>query len=1082
MQAPQPPRKDTAHCPICRASLDAALPFCSVCGAQLDSTYARYEEELRGVLYLLSELEAWESSGQLTAAQAAELRVTYEQRRDRLRQELAGRMRQEHKAREEHAAHEEHEVRAEQEARTQYAPRESEFVAFPQRTPAAPAQPPLQTPVARPQPTVERPQRTLLERLADPHTLRLLLYMGAGMLVVGIVIWLRDLLYLKLQEPLVQAGLLATATAALIASGWYTTLRTRQRWTGRALTLAGSLLVPVNFWFLVRSGLIENHGRAWVVCAFCALLYAHTAAVLRERLYVYLASVASVATFWALILRDAPQAFGLYSLSLMKASLVLLHLSRLFPQKSETVEEDDEEDERARERQSIGRWSYELWSAPLAHVALVYTTLGVLIYLPLRFMPDAASFYDGIFRLRSSAYDAGVALLILFAATYVLWFAGRYVYPTWSAVFHTTSALLFFLAVWAACDGFRLSAQVEVLAVALVTFIATLIARSSAQGPALSEPLHYAGLLVVIALAIASVSVVLNSSGATFTQSAALGLVAASFAALSAPRFGPRIEQTALAHFAALFFSASYFVAVASASLKSETLNTLLCAAWPIALFIASELLINLKRETQLAAPLTRTADVLATLIFFWGAILALVIHLMSGGGSRASSILSLGGAALYCALRIARARSAYVAALGTLSSVVLVAALLDALQKSGAWPAAWPIAAGTIVFAFMFELACARLFRAYEVESGAKLSLMTPVRIVLDSAVVVCALIWLVTAFERMSTGGFAAAAVLLLALLYWTERAAKMRNALHVRVSCAHTGAFLIALLIALRVGADWLLLLFTLITFPAFFILSRDRRSHQWLRAPLSEAAVAALALSLMLALVQTGMHLQPGDAGLLSPSLVTAAAALLSFAASIFSKGRASVLYFRTGLWVSVVALMIASLRAGFDPVSDLEVYSTPVAVLLLIIAYLSHRRAWAEYEPDVGALLWIGSLLLSVPLLLRALEYRLLLDSSAPWRDVAVLAASLALILYGVVGRIRAPVIVGSVSLVTELVVLTLTSVDWLQVPLKYYLIVVGALMFIIFGTLEWRREQFLMMRKRFQERRERVREQFGEWR
>src|SRR3954469_3980 len=91
MQASQPPRKDTAHCPICRASLAAVLPFCPVCGAQLDNTYAREEEELRGVLYLLSELEGWESSGQLTATQAAQLRVTYEQRRDRLREELAGR-------------------------------------------------------------------------------------------------------------------------------------------------------------------------------------------------------------------------------------------------------------------------------------------------------------------------------------------------------------------------------------------------------------------------------------------------------------------------------------------------------------------------------------------------------------------------------------------------------------------------------------------------------------------------------------------------------------------------------------------------------------------------------------------------------------------------------------------------------------------------------------------------------------------------------------------------------------------------------------------------------------------------------
>ncbi|MBD0370889.1 MAG: hypothetical protein ICV60_08650 [Pyrinomonadaceae bacterium] len=1078
MQPPQPPRKDTAHCPICRARLNAALPFCAICGAQLDDDSAREEEELRGVLYLLSELEAWESSGQIAAAEAVQLRAIYQERRDRLRDELAARAdggSDQTRTKEAAASTATQTAEAQpsqpaSDAQTQtkeQAPRESEFVAFP--PPRHPQQPPV----------VRRPQRTLLERLADPQTLRLLLYMGAGMLVVGVVIWLRDLLYLKLQEPVVQASLLASATLVFIASGWYTILRTRSRWTGRALTLAGSLLVPVNFWFLVRSGLIENRGRAWAVCAFCALLYAHTAAILRERLYVYMACVASVATLWALILRDAPQASGLYALSLMTASLIFIHLSQLFHATKQPV--DEQGDESARSRPEMGRWSRELWSVPLVRTALAFAALAAFIYLPLRFLPGATSFYDGSFRLRSSTYNAGIALLILAAAAYVLWFAGRYAYLKLSVAFYTTSALLFFLTVWAACDGFRLSAQATVLALSVVTLPLSLIARN-VQARTTAAPLHYASLIVVIFLAIASVSVVLNSSGTNFTQSAALALVAASFAALSSPRLGTHVEQTALAHFAALYVSASYFVAVASASIKSETSNSALCALWPVALFILAELTLRIKRETQLSAPFTRVADTIAMLAFLWGGFYALLIHLMSDGGSSSAAIVVLGGVALYGAVRAARSRSVYGAALGTLASVVMTAALLDALQKRGAWPSAWPIAAGVIVFAFLFEKVCARLLRASDDEAVRAQSMMTAIRGVLDSAVAVCALLWLITAFDRINTGGFAAASVLLLALLYWIEHAARMKSAWLVRLACAHAGAFLIALLIAFRVDPEWLLLVFTLIIFPAFFILSRYARAHNWLRAPLNQSAVVALLLAFLMALVQAGPHLQPGNAHLLSPSLTTGAVALLSFVASILSRGRASVLYFRAGLWVAVVTLMLASLRAGFDPISDIEVYSTPIALLILVIAYLSHRRAWEEYDQDVGALLWMGSLLLAVPLLARSLEFRLLLDSPAPWRDVAVLAASLALILYGVIGRMRAPVIVGSFSLVTELVVLTLTSVNWLQVPLKYYLITVGALLLLIFGTLEYRREQFLSIRKRFQERRERAREQFGEWR
>lgn len=1086
-----------AHCPICRAGLDAALPFCPVCGAQLDGPHARDEEELRGILYLLSELEGWESSGRVAAVEAAQLRALYEQRRDRLREGLAARLDKKLKqpapkddGRSDAAQAAEQRVEQSRTTTAQTStptapvdkePRKTEFVAFPHRPPSQHTEPGLH----RPPPFTQRPQRPLFERLADPQTLRLLLYMGAGMLVVGIVIWLRDLLYLKLQEPLVQAGLLATGTAALIASGWYTILRTRQRWTGRALTLAGSLLVPVNFWFLVRSGLIENHGRAWVVCVVCAVLYAHTAAILRERLYVYLSCVASVAGLWTLILRDAPQAFGLYALSLMTASLVFIHLSQLFPLRMEKEYEDEEDKEAADVRGGarIGLWSRELWSVPLARTSLAFAALGTFIYLPLRFAPSATSFYEGIFRLRSSAYDAGLALLILAAASYVLWFAARYVYPGWSTALYSASTLLFFLTVWVVCDGFRLSAQSQVLALALAACLVALLSRSIAREHKLSEPLHHASLAVVILLAIASVAVVLDSSGATMTQSASLALVAASLAALSAHGFASRAEQTALAHFAALYFSAAYFMAIASASLKSETLNTLLVAIWPILLFLAAEAATSLKREAQLSAPFTRVADTLATLMLLWAGLLALFIHLMGSGGSRTASIGALSGVVLYGALRTARSRSVYGASLGTLAATFMTAAILDALQKRGLWPSAWPIAAGTIVFAFLFERAASRLFREGDVtsERGGK-SRVTVMRIVLDSAVVVCTLTWLVTAFSRITVGGFAAASVLLLALLYWVERAAKMRRAWHVRVASASLSAFVITLLIALRVAPEWLLLLFTLTTFSAFFILSRYARTFDWLRAPLNEAAVATLALSFLVALLQSGPHLRAGDPQLLSPALTTGAIALLSFIASIFSRGRASVLYFRAGLWVSVVALMLASLRAGFDPIADVEVYSTPIAVLMLVITYLSHRRAWAEYERDVGALLWVGSLLLAVPLLARSLEFRVLLDSAAPWRDVAVLAVSLALILYGVMGRMRAPVIVGSVSLVAELTVLTLTSVDWLQVPLKYYLITVGALLLLIFGTLEYRREQFLLLRKRFHERRERVREQFGEWR
>ena len=239
-----------------------------------------------------------------------------------------------------------------------------------------------------------------------------------------------------------------------------------------------------------------------------------------------------------------------------------------------------------------------------------------------------------------------------------------------------------------------------------------------------------------------------------------------------------------------------------------------------------------------------------------------------------------------------------------------------------------------------------------------------------------------------------------------------------------------------------------------------------------------AVAAFACAALL-IVQAMIHLRAGDLSLLAPSFLAGAFGLVSLGAGLSSQSR--VRYFRAGLYSLSLAFVLVCLRARFDPVGDAEIYATPVAILLLAAAYISIRRGFDEYAADAGLHLWAGSLLLSAPLIMRALQYRLLLDLPAPSRDLATLCASLALLFFGVTGRLRAPVILGFVSLVLELLALTVTSVDWLQIPLKVYLISVGALILLIWGLLEFRREQVLALRQRLSERRETARERFGEW-
>jgi hypothetical protein len=1077
----------------------AGSAFCAVCGAQVDDP----AEELRAVSYLLSELPRWESMGILYREQAAALRQSYERRRDELRARIESGGRQAEKtsapsssdARQPestaqqpppvppHAHAPEAEATAHARATPPDAPDYAVAAAFSQFLSTSPA---LQ---AREQ----RPRRTLIETLAEPYTLRLLLYTGAAMLVVGIVIWLRDVLYLKLQEPVVQAALLALGTISVTASGWYTILRTRQRLTGRALTLIGSVLVPVNFWFLVRSGLIANTGRAWVVCAFCAMLYAHTAALLRERLYVYLACLASVATVWALVLRTTPGAFGLYALTLMGAALVFLHLSRLFPLERDTDKEANDSSTGEEERTnrngvpSGSRFSYALWGPPLVFTALVGATLSALVYMPLRLWPSL-SLYDGIFRLSSNVYDPSIAILLFAALAYVVWFTGRYIFTEYRVLLYTLSTLALFWTLIVTLDGLRLKSSAHLLALTAATLaicIASLIVRRSNDEA--SRALHFAGLLLSIVLATSPFGILFTDELNTMTHSAALACLALSFALLSTPRLsGGRLGQAALAHASAIFASLSFLTALGSASLRSETLFVAACAAWPFALYTCAQLARRREGAAQLTAPFVRIADAEFVLLFLWASGLALLLSLdRTLVTLRPAMFCALVAALLYGALRGARDHSVFGAALVSLAALVNVAAMLDALKMAGFWPGSWPIAAGLICAAFLIRKAAPGLLeRKREGQVVEARPLDRVVSAVMDAAVLVCALLWFATAIYRIDVGGSGAAFVLLLALLYWIERAAQSRLASIAHLAAIHAGELFIALLVALRIETQWFGTAAALILFPLFFATARYARSRDagWAAAPASMAAVVTIAFAFIVSLLHAAPHLQAGDPLLLAPLISVGAIALVAFGASLLSPAVPRVRYFRAGLSATVISVALGCLRAGFDPISDIEIYTSPVAILLLAIAYLSARRAWAEYDHDTGLLLWFGSLLLCVPLLFHALYFRLLLDVPALMRDLGTLCASLVLILFGALGRLRAPVLVGIFTLTLELASLTLTSVDWLQVPLKYYLVTVGALMLIVFWMFEYRSEQILQARKRFNQQRDYARERFGEWR
>ena len=157
-------------------------------------------------------------------------------------------------------------------------------------------------------PETERGRRSLPELVAE--NIKLIFAISASLFVGGVLLYYRNEIYHGLKQPVTQAGILALITVVVTVAGWVLVRRTEQNLAGLTLTLVGSLLVPINPWFLVRSGLIPNTGNGWILGLACTALYGWTAYFLRERLFVYIALATGAITTWAAVQKFAGGSAG----------------------------------------------------------------------------------------------------------------------------------------------------------------------------------------------------------------------------------------------------------------------------------------------------------------------------------------------------------------------------------------------------------------------------------------------------------------------------------------------------------------------------------------------------------------------------------------------------------------------------------------------------------------------------------------------------------------------------------------------------------------------------------------------------
>jgi hypothetical protein len=179
------------------------------------------------------------------------------------------------------------------------------------------------------------PRRPLLEIVLDPGNIQGLLAFGAALLVLGLVLFL--IAAGVFANPVVVAVLMGSGTLAVLGGGWYVLRRTRYHTAGRALTLLACLVLPLNLWFYHAQGLhpLTLYEHLWVAALVCCALYAASARVLRDPLFVYVL-VAGVSLTSLLLLASVvgPAAFWQIThpaVLLTVLGLVTLHVERAFP-------------------------------------------------------------------------------------------------------------------------------------------------------------------------------------------------------------------------------------------------------------------------------------------------------------------------------------------------------------------------------------------------------------------------------------------------------------------------------------------------------------------------------------------------------------------------------------------------------------------------------------------------------------------------------------------------------------------------------------------------------------------------------
>lgn len=371
------------NCLVCGARLEGWWRFCLKCGARIDEATIR---EVSAIDYLLHELQEWYRREVVDQETQELLEKEYNEKRKQL---ISG-------------------LKPIPKVPT---PVDAGFSLEPEFTAK-------QSPE---QPEEIVPPKPFTQVVTD--NINLIFMLASLLFVVGILLYYRREIYTGLQIPYVQASVLGLVTIAMLFTGWVLVRQTYQTIAGRALTILGSLLVPINPWFMVRTGILKDSGNSWVLGCICTLLYLWTAYFLKDRLFIYFGLFAGYLTGISLATK-----LGVFP-SYIAGALMLISIVYLL---IEGVLAKNEQ--------------YSYYAPPFFNTVHIGVLICLMFYTPaIRYLP--AEFVAARLHFDPSIYNFSIAFWLSLAATFVYTYSAfrrdrRFIFFAYASLFWGEALLI----------------------------------------------------------------------------------------------------------------------------------------------------------------------------------------------------------------------------------------------------------------------------------------------------------------------------------------------------------------------------------------------------------------------------------------------------------------------------------------------------------------------------------------------------------------------------------------------------------------------------------------------------------------